>query len=94
MRKLFILFFVVGLTGCSDNIKVEKEFICSGDSVEDRSSFILQCLANANPKSDEEPEDWITLCERMAERAYCETAQFKYTYSHQWDFISKTLITD
>jgi len=39
---------------------------------EERASFILDCLKNANPKSDEEPEDWISLCEDMAEDIYCK----------------------
>ena len=44
---------------------------CTMESSEKRADFILQCIDNANPKSDEEPEDWIGKCQNMAEQTLC-----------------------
>lgn len=44
---------------------------CADDTVESRADFTLQCIENANPKSDEEPEDWILKCQTMATNLYC-----------------------
>ena len=43
--------------------------------------FILQCLKNTNPNSDEEPEDWMYICEHIADNTYCTKQQVKITYS-------------
>jgi hypothetical protein len=32
---------------------------------------IIACIAAANPKSDEEPEDWLRECDRIMRRALC-----------------------
>lgn len=45
--------------------------VCDSSTIEARASFTLSCIANANPKSDEEPEDWITICQDMAIKTYC-----------------------
>ena len=44
---------------------------CTMESSEKRAKFILQCIENGNPKSDEEPEDWIRHCQYMAEQTLC-----------------------
>lgn len=45
---------------------------CTTESKEERAHFILQCIENANPKSDEEPEDWIVKCEDISTRTFCK----------------------
>ena len=50
---------------------------CDTSTIESRASFTLQCINNANPKSDEEPEDWIRVCKDMAEETYCPMAMFR-----------------
>ena len=82
----------------------KEEQICSSDTKKDRASFILQCLANANPKSDEEPEDWIRECQVMAEQTYCDIKTFQvqqkcnrilHKGDCRWDFwltTKKTLV--
>lgn len=68
------------LAGCSDRNETRTVEItdlhCSADSAEKRAEFTLQCIANANPKSDEEPEDWITKCQYMAEKNFCPVKTF------------------
>ncbi len=35
------------------------------------SVWILHCIEKANPKSDEDPEDWVKQCQRTAEEIHC-----------------------
>lgn len=63
------------LSGCSkgETRVVEKQaHHCTQESSKERADFILQCINNANPKSDEEPEDWIRHCQYIAEETLCE----------------------
>ncbi|MGJ8687317.1 MAG: hypothetical protein ACSHWQ_07550 [Spongiibacteraceae bacterium] len=64
-------------TGCDGELgqmrTIERlETYCQTDTSAARAEFILQCIENANPKSDEEPEDWITKCQHMAEASLCQ----------------------
>jgi len=72
---LLIFFIILLLVGCDDYPKeqtvTEDRLNCAQDTVEARSAFILSCLSKANPKSDEEPEDWIKFCQTMAEETIC-----------------------
>ena len=44
------------------------------------ADFALTCIENANPKSDEEPEDWIDKCQNMAMNLLCkEDPHFYYS---------------
>jgi len=82
-KTLLALLVIVSLIGCGRTYEtVHKwENNCTSETVEARSLFILQCIANANPKSDEEPEDWIRKCQFMAEDTYCKKEEFAITYS-------------
>ncbi len=75
-KLLIVLLSVllVSLSGCSDQERVidKIEIVCTEDSKKDRADFTLECIKNANPKSDEEPEDWIYMCERMAKDNFCD----------------------
>ena len=75
MRVVVILAAFLIVVGCSEvdesNIEYSLEIKCEADTIEKRSAFILQCIESANPKSDEEPEDWLTVCQDMAEETYC-----------------------
>lgn len=75
---------------------IETIKVCDGRT-EKVASFTLECIKGANPKSDEEPEDWIHKCKTMAEGIYCEVKPFtviKFSNTgqkHGWDdVISKT----
>jgi hypothetical protein len=75
--KLVLLFFLVLLIGCgSDTGRIreitELRTVCDKSSIEPRASFIIGCLKNANPASDEDPEDWMRICQEMGERLYCD----------------------
>ena len=77
MKKIvFSIIISVLFIGCVEypierTIKNEK-YICEDNTVDKRAIFNTECIKNANPKSDEEPEDWIELCENMATRTYCK----------------------
>ena len=87
--KIMILVFtilILPLTGCG-GVKKPFEYttrasepVCDDESIPLRAEFTLQCIANANPKSDEEPEDWIHQCEDMATELYCKDVFFDSTY--------------
>ena len=77
MMKLLILIpiFLI-LVGCGDPTPSERTliksvYICDDSTITDRSSFTIQCIANANPKSDEEPEDCIRICMTMSTALQC-----------------------
>ncbi len=80
---LLILLFI--LTSCDGSMasrtiqEIRKK--CSFKTTEKRAGFILKCVENANPVSDEEPEDWIKKCQEMAEDTYCPKKTFKI---EQW----------
>lgn len=77
MIKLLVIGLVgVLLTGCSSEEGMQRvitdyEKHCTQDTMTKRAEFILSCIENGNPKSDEEPEDWIGKCKEMAEDTYC-----------------------
>lgn len=73
--KYIILIMALVVTGCSDYPEYRTigalETTCDDKAKEQVSSFTLACIKNANPSSDEEPEDWILLCKKMATDNYC-----------------------
>ena len=77
MRKLTIV-FVLALFGCEGEPQEfpKTEYDCSETSKEVLAEFTLTCLKNANPLSDEEPEDWMDKCPRMATRTYCKAETY------------------
>lgn len=71
----FLFIFTYGCLDSNYPIYTESqtmEIYCSETTINDRSNFILDCIKNANPKSDEEPEDWIKICEEIGESLYCK----------------------
>ena len=80
MRKslnvALIFLLVAFLTGCGNPEGEQRTFMaskhhCTPETAQQRADFILRCVEGANPKSDEEPEDWIGQCQHMAEETLC-----------------------
>lgn len=104
MKTIIIIAAILSLVACSDpnetKTKVMIDNHCTDASKEARADFILQCLNNANPKSDEEPEDWIRECQYMAEDTLCEQKRFEITYRCNgssgcfWSESSRKIIGD
>ena len=70
-----VLITLALMLGCEDppqapNLTTVLE--CREEHKEKLAPWILECIANANPKSDEEPEDWIGRCEGMGRRTLCD----------------------
>ena len=90
----FILIGLLLVVGCEfkkPNVRVRtrKEKICNKNTVNKRKDFILNCIKNANPKSDEEPEDWIYICENISKNVFCvekliHVKQHKYCWDCSW----------
>lgn len=74
MGRVILIFIVVFLSGCKEQTRDyhTTRVVCDKSTVDNRANFTLKCIENANPRSDEEPEDWIYKCENMAKELYCE----------------------
>ncbi|CAN8141436.1 hypothetical protein THIOSC15_2930020 [uncultured Thiomicrorhabdus sp.] len=83
---LLLLLVLPGCTSREGEVPTTQTYkhVCDDNTVTQRADFIINCVRNANPKSDEEPEDWITLCQTMAEETYCPNKEVLQT--HRCDF--------
>lgn len=75
-KFLLVAVFTAALTGCGNPEGEQRTFMasrhhCTLETAQQRADFILRCVEAANPKSDEEPEDWIRHCQYMAEQTLC-----------------------
>ena len=85
MLKYSLLALVL-LSGCSEppdytetRSRLISEQACPVEVADSRADYMLQCIKNANPKSDEEPEDWLYVCKNMANDLYCKDATYRVT---------------
>lgn len=77
---VIVMFVLAGCSGEKEIYRVKTVYDCPNDNTEQRVDFILKCIENANPKSDEEPEDWIYMCENMALKAFCTARTIKVNF--------------
>lgn len=84
---ILLLFIFVG--GCKrpESPPKKKQTVVDRSTqcvtVEDKkrlSSFILECIKNGNPMSDEEPEDLVEQCEYTGKDVVCPTRCVKKIY--------------
>jgi len=68
MRRVFLLILL--LAGCNGNPKVEYQRFILPEDRKDAQAWVSNCIKDANPQSDEEPEDWIRQCRRAAEELF------------------------
>jgi hypothetical protein len=66
----YTLLMAIFLLACKPEYRVETCREIDPSLKEKAAAFILKCIENANPKSDEEPEDWIHKCRDFAEDVY------------------------
>ncbi|MCP5004805.1 MAG: hypothetical protein GY941_12820 [Planctomycetes bacterium] len=100
MNKQVLCVLIILLAGCDDEPKYRTSYemapACNADTVAARAEFTLQCIGNANPKSDEEPEDWIDICLDMAVSTYCELKSYEVIEFKQdggyWEPASRKLV--
>jgi hypothetical protein len=93
MKYIISAIICILLFGCGDNYQVgdikeeivNKQF-CTENTIDLRAEFTLTCISNANPHSDEEPEDWIRYCQDMAEQTYCQIQPVKIT-KKCWTYV-------
>jgi hypothetical protein len=81
-KSITVLILLFSLTACGEDeysTEMKEQAVCDESSKSKRANFILSCIKNANPKSDEEPEDWIRECQYIAEQTYCELKTVKVT---------------
>ena len=68
------------LTACGEDVRYKKVFLCDSTTEDARSKFILDCIKNGNPNSDEEPEDWIPICENISKELHCSKGFERITF--------------
>jgi hypothetical protein len=82
-----LLLAITLLCACTpkdDRVYIEQRYECK-QADKERIDFTLSCIANANPMSDEEPEDWIRQCNIVAKENYCKLAPYLVT-ERQYSF--------
>ncbi len=67
----FALFFSCSKDENGDYVNPVFQYYCSYESQDKRAVFVSKCIKDANPMSDEEPEDMISGCVNAANRLYC-----------------------
>lgn len=79
MIKIILLTFIlIGCRGKSYYSNYRNN--CETTLAKKRINFILECIKNANSKSDGEPEDWLHICQNIAEDTYCKKEKYFYYY--------------
>lgn len=95
-RNVIIVLLAFAMTACGDTQRTITKTVYECGPSDKVANFILQCIENGNPKSDEEPEDWIWLCEQMANRALCPGVTYEVhqeLYGGQWTELSRQRVT-
>ena len=63
---------LAALVGCDEKPSRVQRYCMADDSrQQEQADFVLQCAQNANPKSDEEPEDMLAMCHKIAKETFC-----------------------
>jgi hypothetical protein len=82
MKKLITMFVLLAACRSEPVVHKDTSYQCSTDNAEVRAAFILKCIEAANQKADEEPEDWLYLCQKFATETYCpKVPAFRHTTS-------------
>lgn len=61
---------------CAQDPELHYKHECSPEQNEQIAAWVLKCIEVANPKADEEPEDWIYQCKRTAKQTLCNMQPF------------------
>ena len=70
--KIHILFSIPIITLLTACDRVIPEVYCNKDATAKVAEWTSICIKDANPYSDEEPEDWIRQCIWSAKSLFCE----------------------
>lgn len=75
MKSLILISLIAFLFGCSPKSKeryiIQSDISYSCSDKDKLANSILECVKNANPQSDEEPEDWVSECSKRMKQVYC-----------------------
>lgn len=71
IKQTFVVLSLLGMLGCERAIPMTN-YDCPETLRAEQAEFILSCIKNGNPLSDEAPEDWIPLCEEIGKRLFCK----------------------
>lgn len=91
MKKLLTLALLsCSLTACGDSAYPTTSYVCSApEDKQALAAWVSKCIAEANPQSDEEPEDWIRECARVGPELVCPLQRaVRYLGGANWTSIS------
>ena len=77
LRTLYLTIILLFFLSCNTDQKVG--YFVPEEKKDAQRAWILECIEKANPRSDEEPEDWIVQCEDTSLRLYGNLLRVKYT---------------
>lgn len=78
MRNIYLFIVILLIIGCDSKPALLKDIYCSVEQKAKAAEFVLQCAKNSNPMSDEEPEDMLAECSRIAKDLICEKGFIYY----------------
>ncbi len=99
LKILLGLLVVLVMMGCDDGryplIETREiwENVCHDSTIDKRAKYIIDCLNAANPKSDEEPEDWMYICKNQADDLFCKRKTVKKTLRSNCNGCGWTVIS-
>lgn len=72
MKYLLMFMAIAILAACDEpEMKYTEKRLCKAESQSRRAQFVLACVKNGNPMSDEEPEDLVSECRDTATEIFC-----------------------
>jgi hypothetical protein len=76
MKHLLFILFLTNCMNIADDPRLHYEYECPPEKNDQVAAWVLKCIEVANPKADEEPEDWIRQCEKTAKSTLCDQQPF------------------
>lgn len=76
--------FILNVVAADSRARIELKPVCSLDTAERRSTFVIDCAKAANPHSDEEGEDLVKQCQTTAEELFCAKEKHVLVGDFDW----------
>lgn len=83
MKRIIICLIVVMVCNCE--VYRVTNFRVSNEKIEETAEFILTCIKNGNPMSDEEGEDLVAQCDRTANDLFTEVSYKMHVSLEKYD---------
>lgn len=93
MKKIIIILMIsLFIVSCDKPIRnLMFTEICETKYIHIKAKFILSCIKNGNPKSDEEPEDLVYECRRTANNIFVGKCNSAFYYTDGFRHVSPVI---